>query len=229
MKKLTTLLTLMLSSSICLAQAEPFVKKLRDLENGSTIVECAMMFQRYFPEFVALNAGHGPVLLTKFSDPADESKTYTIEAYYLMNEEERELVQLYFCNDRLYEKSVFWFFDPEQVADVETKYLKVNNAFISSPRLLAREQGVVKHNEEKYDKGAKTFYPVFSNPKKEMMGQSGYDLVFDRDSGPHGFWVYAKIFNNENTDLTNNLAAPRIEPPQIDFDGVRAYLIPKDE
>ena len=221
--------SLLFTSITASSQGEPFVKKLRDLENGSTMIEAAMMFQRYFPEFKSLTEGHGPVLITKFSDKEDETKTYTIEAGYLVNEAERELVTLFFCNGKLYEKSVFWFYDSEQVAEVETKYMKINNAFISNPTLLTREHGVVKHEEEKYAKGAKTFYPVFKNPKKEIMGQTGYDLVFDRESGPHGFWVYAKIYNNQEVELTNDMEVPRIGPPQIDFDGLKEYLLPDAE
>lgn len=229
MKTILLILSLAIFAGTALAQGEPFVKKLRDLKVGSSTVECYMLFQRYFPEFKSLTEGHGPVLITKYSDDADETKTYKIEAAYLVNEDTRELVALYFCNGKLYEKSVFWFYDPEQVAEVETKYMKINNAFISNPTLLTREGGVVKHEEEKYEKGAKTYYPVFKNPKKEMNGQTGYDLVFDRESGPHGFWVYAKIFNNEEVELTNDMETPHIEPPQTDFDGLMAYLVPESE
>lgn len=228
MKKIISLLSILLSANILLAQGEPFVKKLRDLKNGSTLIECGMMFQRYFPEFKSLTEGHGPVLLTKFSDQEDETKTYTIEAGYLLNEADRELVVLYFCNGKLYEKSVFWFYDTEQVAEVETKYMKINNSFVSNSTLLTMQgHGVVQHNEEKYDKGAKTFYPVHKNPKKEMVGQTGYDLVFDRESGPHGFWVYAKIFNNEESELTNDMNPPRIGPPQTSFATIKEYLVPQ--
>lgn len=229
MKSFILSLSFTLIAGICFAQGEPFVKKLRDLEVGSSTVECYMLFQREFPEFKSLTEGHGPVLLSKFSDPADASKTYKIEAAYLVNEATRELVVLYFCNGRLYEKSVFWFYDPEQVAEVETRYMKINNAFVSNSTLLVKEGGVVKHTEEKYEKGAKTYYPVFRNPKKEMMGQTGYDLVFDRETGPHGFWVYAKIYNNENSDLTNDLNPPRIDPPQTDFENLKAYLVPAED
>jgi hypothetical protein len=229
MKRVLLLLSAIIFSSASFGQGEPFVKKLRDLKVGSSTVECYMLFQRYFPEFKSLTEGHGPVLLTKYSDAADETKTYKIEAAYLVNEASRELVTMYFCNGKLYEKSVFWFYDNEQVAEVETKYMKINNAFISNPNLLTREKGTVKHEEEKYEKGAKTYYPVFKNPKKEVMGQTGYDLVFDRESGPHGFWVYAKIFNNQEVELTNDMETPRIEPPQTSFDGLTAYLLPGNE
>ena len=225
---LYALMAVFISGSVY-AQGEPFVKKLRDLKNGSTMIECYMMFQRYFPEFRSLTEGHGPALISKFSDSEDETKTYKIEAAYLVHENDRELVTLYFCNGKLYEKSVFWFYETEQVAEVETKYMKINNAFVSNPTLLTREHGVVKHEEEKYDKGAKTFYPVFKNPNKEIMGQTGYDLVFDRETGPHGFWVYAKIFNNQEVELTNDMEVPRIGPPQIDFEGLESYLLPQNE
>ncbi len=228
-KSVFALLFLFLSST-AYSQGEPFVKKLRDLKSGSTLIECGMMFQRYFPEFKSLTEGHGPVLLTKFSDKEDETKTYTIEAGYLLNEEDRELVVLYFCNGKLYEKSVFWFYDSKQVAEVETKYMKINNSFVSNSTLLTMEGGgVVHHNEEKYDKGAKTFYPVHKNPKKEIMGQTGYDLVFDRETGPHGFWVYAKIYNNEDSELTNDMNPPRVGPPQTSFATIKEYLVPQTE
>ena len=161
MKRVLLLLSAIIFSTASFGQGEPFVKKLRDLKVGSSTIECYMLFQRYFPEFKSLTEGHGPVLLTKYSDAADETKTYKIEAAYLVNEASRELVTMYFCNGKLYEKSVFWFYDNEQVAEVETKYMKINNAFISNPNLVDPRKGNCKTRGGEIREGRQNLLPGF--------------------------------------------------------------------
>ncbi len=223
MKKLVLVLLIQALAIGTFAQSEPFAKALIKLEYGSTILDAAMLFKRDFPEFKSLI--NKPVFVTSFANPYDESQTFKIEAFYFVNEKDRELVQLYYVNDELYEKSVYWFYEKDSVKAVETKYMKINNTYISNPELLARKGGAVTHSEEKYAWGRKTEYPIMKQGKKERVGYAGYELVYTEETGGRGFWVFAQIFSTMENGLDSTMEFPRIAPPKGTFDELEQLLL----
>ena len=227
MKK-TTILVLLLAFNISVfAQSEPFVKALKKLEYGSTILDAAMLFKKEFPEFRQIT--NAPVLIKQFPNPYDTSQTFTIEAFYFVNDKDHELVQLYYVNDGLYEKSVFWYYPKDSVAAVEDRYMKCNNAFVSNPVLLAAESGKVKSEEEKFDLGRKMHYPVTKVGKSEHKGESGYYLVYTRETGGRAFWAYALLFNTLDNGLDNTMEIPHITAPNCTWDELEQTLLPTAE
>ena len=227
MKKIT-ILSLIIAFSLGLtAQNEPFVKALKKLEYGSTILDAAMLFKKEFPDFKVLTTA--PVLLKQFTNPYDTTQTFTIEAFYFINEQDKELVQLYYVNEGLYEKSAYWYYDKDDVAGVEQRYMQCNNAFVANPILLAAESGKVKSEEEKYELGRKTHYPVTKVGKSEHKGETGYYLVYSRDTGGRCFWAYAQLFNTLDNGLDNSMDFPHIMAPNCTWDELQATLLPPAE
>lgn len=227
MKKIVLALLVQAFALTTFAQSEPFVKALKKLEYGSTILDAAMLFKRDFPDFESMT--QKPVFITAFTNPYDASQTFRIEAFYMVNRKDQELVQLYYVNDELYEKSVYWFYPTDSVKAVETKYMKCNNAFVSNPALLAAEKGSVKHKEEKYAQGRKTVYPVQKVGKDERIGYAGYELVYTGDTGARGFWVYAQILSTMNNGLDNSMEFPRIAPPKGTYDELEQVLLVSEQ
>lgn len=218
-------LTLALAISLSgFAQSEPFVKALAKLEYGSTVLQGAMLMKKDFPAFRQLS--NAPVLITDFMNPYDESQKFTIEAFYFINDKAKEVVQLYYVNDALYEKSVMWFYHKDSVAAVEKKYMKCNNTFISNPKLLAAEEGKVKYTEEKYDLGVRTLFPVEKSGKNLREGETGYKLVYTRETGGRGFWVYMKIFSTMDNGLDTSMNIPHVWPPNAVMEELEAVLVP---
>lgn len=227
MKKLVLVLLIQAFAIGTFAQSEPFVKALKKLDYGSTILDAAMLFKRDFPDFKAMS--QKPVFITAFNNPYDATQVFRIEAFYFVNKKDQELVQLYYVNDVLYEKAVYWFYPSDSVKAVETKYMKCNNAFISSPVLLAAEGGAVKKTEEKYAQGRKTIYPAKKQGKNERIGYAGYELVYTGDTGARGFWVYAQILSTMDNGLDNTMQFPRISPPKGTFDELEQVLLANQE
>lgn len=223
MKKLVLILLIQAFAMGTFAQSEPYMKALKKLEYGSTILDAAMLFKKDFPQFKSLS--QGPVLLTVFTNPYDETQKFKIEAFYLVDEEKGELVQLYFVNDELYEKGAYWFYHQDSVQAVETKYMKCNNAFVSNPVLLAIEHGKVKSEEEKYELGRKTRFPVEKLGKNSREGLTGYELVYTRDTGARGFWVYMKAFNTMDNGLDVSMDIPHMEAPKGVFEELEDLLV----
>ncbi len=227
MKKLVLVFLIQALAIGTFAQSEPYVKALIKLEYGSTILDAAMLFKRDFPEFKSLTSK--PVFVTAFTNPYDASQTFRIEAFYFVNEKNKELVQLFYVNDELYEKSMYWFYETDSVKAVETKYMKINNTYVSNPELLAREGGAVKHTEEKYAQGRKTVYPIMKQGKNERVGYAGYELVYTGDTGARGFWVYAQIFSTMENGLDSTMEFPRITPPKGTFDELEQVLLAEQQ
>ncbi len=227
MKKLLVVLLIQAFALSTFAQSEPFVKALKKLEYGSTILDAAMLFKKDFPDFRSLS--QKPIFITAFSNPYDASQVFRIEAFYFVNEKDQELVQLYYVNDVLYEKSVYWFYPTDSVKAVEEKYMKCNNSFIANPALLAAEGGAVKSTEEKYAQGRKTIYPIQKQGKNERIGYTGYQLVYTGDTGARGFWVYAQILSTMDNGLDNTMQFPRIEPPTGTFDELEQVLLAEQQ
>lgn len=224
MKKGITLLLALTLGFGAFAQSEPYIKALTKLEYGSTVLDGAMLMKKDFPEFRQLS--NAPVLITAFMNPYDESQKFTIEAFYYINDKSQEVVQLYYVNDGLYEKAALWFYHNDSVAAVEKKYMKCKNAFISNPKLLAAEEGKVKFTDEKYDLGARTIFPVEKMGKNVREGEAGYKLVYTRETGGRGFWVYMKVFSTMDNGLDVSMNIPHIMPPNLVMEELEAELIP---
>jgi hypothetical protein len=227
MKRTVLVLLLQAIAISGFAQNEMFVKALKKLEFNSTILDAAMLFKKDFPEFEALT--NAPVMIDEFPNPYDSTQNLKIEAFYFVNKKGQELVQLYYVNDALYEKSVHWFFHKDSVEAVETKYMKCSNMFKSNPALLAAEKGKVVSEEEKYDLGARTYFPVQKTGKNIRKGETGYKLVYTRETGGRGFWVYAQSFNTYDNSLDTSMDFPHISAPAGTFDELETVLLPTAE
>lgn len=119
-----------------------------------------------------------------------------------------------------------WFYHKDSVAAVEKKYMKCNNTFISNPKLLAAEEGKVKFTEEKYDLGVRTLFPVEKVGKKAREGETGYKLVYTRETGGRGFWVYMKVFSTMDNGLDSSMNIPHVTPPNAIFEELVTELVP---
>jgi hypothetical protein len=214
MKKQVLILLIQAFAIGVFAQSEPYVKALKKLEYGSTVLDAAMLFKKDFPNFKSLTEGKGPVLLTVFTNPYDAAQKFKIEAYFLVNEKDQQLVQLFYVNDALYEKGAYWYFHKDSVDAVEKKYMKCNNTFISNPMLLSIEGGSVKSEEEKYELGRKTHYPVQKQGKNSREGMTGYELIYEQGAGARGFWVYMQAFNTFESGLDTSMDFPHMKPPK---------------
>lgn len=224
MKKGITLLAVMALSLGTMAQSEPFIKALVKLEYGSTVLDGAMLMKKDFPEFRQLS--NAPVLITAFMNPYDETKKFNIEAFYFINDKNMEVIQLYYVNNALYEKSAMWFYHKDSVAAVEKKYMKCNNTFISNPKLLAATEGKVKFTEESYDLGKRTIFPVEKQGKNVREGETGYKLVYTPETGGRGVWVYMKVFSTMDNGLDVSMNIPHIAPPNLVFSEIEQALVP---
>lgn len=225
MKKILLSLLVFGMSFTSFAQDEQFVKSLKKLEYGSTILDAAMLFKKDWPQFQVLNNA-GPVQITVFTNPYDETQKFKIDALYLLNNDDKQLVQLYYVNDALYQKSVFWFLHKDSVELVETNYQKAKNTFISNPVLIRMEGGKVKAEESSYELGKKTLFPVEKQGKNERVGQAGYELVYTSETGARGFWVYMQAYNTMDCGLDMTMDFPLMGPPKGTFDDLENLLSP---
>jgi hypothetical protein len=224
MKKGITLLLALTLGFGAFAQSEPFIKALIKLEYGTTILDGAMLMKKDFPEFRQLTKA--PVIITAFMNPYDETQKFNIEAFYFINDKDMEVIELYYVNNALYEKSAMWYFHKDSVAAVEKKYMKCNNTFISNPKLLAAEQGKVKFTEESYDLGKRTIFPVEKQGKNVREGETGYKLVYTPETGGRGIWVYMKVFSTMDNGLDISMNVPHVAPPNLIFSEIEAELVP---
>jgi hypothetical protein len=224
MKK-TVLLFISLAFSLAsFAQSQAYVKTLKKLEFGTTILDAAMMFKADHPEFKVIM--DGPVQITVFTNPYDETQKIQIQALYLVNEKDQDLVELYYANDALYQKGSFWFEPKDSVTLVQTNYAKARNTFLSNSTLLQVEAGKVKSEETSYDLGKKTTFPIEKQGKKARVGEAGYELVYTPETKARGFWVYMTAYSTMNSALDSSMNFPMMSTPKGVFDELETLLSP---
>ena len=223
MKKITLVLAFIAICLTSFGQSEPFIKSLKKLPQGSTILDAAMLFKKDHPEFVPMT--NAPVLITVFRNPEDTSKTIKIQAAYFKHDANQTLVQLYYANGQLYQKSVFWYYPKDSVAGVETKYMKATNSFIANPTILSAEGGNVKHQEESQDLGKITSFPIVKRGQEAIDGQTGYRVVYTPDTGIRGYWVHMQVINTLECDLTTKMDFPVAESPNGIYDELESLLL----
>lgn len=227
MKKLATLFLICTFALGVFAQSEPFVKSTIKLAYGSTILDAAMMFKKDYPEFKSMTKT--PVSINTLQDPDDAEKSLKVEAAYFRNEDDQVLVELYFVNDLLYAKSIYWFFHKDSVDAVEKKYMKATNLIISNPTLLNYQRGSVKHTEESYQLGKKTLFPIQKQGPEVRNAETGYELVYTAETGGRGFWVHLNGLNTFESDISNKIEIPLTESPQCTFSELEQTLLPPTE
>lgn len=223
MKKLILVLLLQGFALCTFAQAEPFIKSLRKLEFGSTILDAGMLFKKDYSQFQMLE--EKPHFIADIADPEDSSKTYRIEGFYLISLERKQLVQLYYLNDKLYQKGAYWFFTKDEIAEVETKYAKCMNYFKSDPFFLSRNHGAVVGAEETGHLGRKTKYLIDKIDHDVAAGECGYEAVYNKEEGASGFWVYIDGINTMEMDLNPSMEIPELEAPKVVIDEVRDAIL----
>ncbi len=227
MKKLLSILLVQLMAFSVMGQSEPFVKSLKDLPFGSTILDAAMLMKANYEDFKPL--GTNPVRISEQVVSDEEKTVLKYEAAYFVNEAKNTLVQLYYVNGRLYNKGVYWFYPKDAVVAVETKYEKCTNMFLSEHLLLTTEGGTVRHVEESNQLGRITHFPVKKEGDEIIEGQSGYQLVYTPETGPRGFWVYMNGIDTFNSDLSQQYDIPVISPPAGIFAQLGTLLLPQLE
>jgi hypothetical protein len=225
MKKVFSLFILLALSTAVMAQSETFAKALKKLEYGSTILDAGMLFKKDFPEFRALTKA--PVPIDVMANAKDPQTPIKIEAFYFMNDADQELIQLYYVNGKLYEKSVYYYYPKDSIAAVETKYMKCNNLAVSDVNLLAAEGGKVKFSEENLELGKKTHYPIEKVGKQERTGETGYHLVYTPQTGGRGFWVYVRVFKTLGTILDSSMEIPHPQVPEGIYSEAESLLLKK--
>ena len=136
---------------------------------------------------------------------------------------------MYFVNDLLYAKSIYWFFHNDSVDAVEKKYMKSTNLVISNPNLLNYERGSVKHTEESYQLGKKTLFPIQKQGPEVRNAETGYELVYTAETGGRGFWVHLKGVNTFESDISFKVEVPLTESPKCTFDELEQTLIKSGE
>lgn len=227
MKKITLLFVSLAFSLTSFSQGEAFVKTMKKLEYGSTILDAAMMMKTENPQFENLyGEGSGPVQVTVFTNPYDEAQKFKIEALYFVNREDQQLIQLYYVNDGLYQKAIYWFLPADSVTLTQTNYKKAQNTFVSNPVLLQIEGGKVKGVETSEELGKRTDYLVEKQGKNERSGRAGYELVYQDGVGARGFWVYMQAYNTMKSGLDMSMNIPFITPPAGTFDELQELLSP---
>lgn len=223
MKKLVLVLLLQGFALCTFAQAEPFIKSLRKLEFGSTILDAGMLFKKDYSQFQMLE--EKPHFIADIADPKDSTKSYRIEGFYLISMERKQLVQLYYVNNKLYQKGAYWFFEKGEIAEVETKYAKCNNYFKSDPFFISRNHGVVAGTEMTSNLGRKTQYLIDKVDKDVAAGECGYEVVYNKTDGASGFWVYIDGINTLEMELDPSMEVPELEAPKVVMDEVREALL----
>ena len=224
MKKITLLFISFSLSIAAFAQSQAYIKTLKKLEFGTTILDAAMMFKAAHPEFEVFM--DGPVQITVFTNPYDETQKIRIQALYLVNEKDQDLIELYYANDKLYQKGSFWFEPKDSVTLVQTNYAKARNAFLSNSALLFVEAGKVTSEETSYDLGKKTVFPIEKQGKKARAGEVGYELVYTQETKARGFWVYMMAYSTLNSALDSSMDFPMMTTPKGVWEELSELLSP---
>ena len=226
MKKFVLVLLLQGFALCTFAQAEPFVKSLRKLEFGTTIMEAGMLFKKDYSQFRMLE--ERPTYITDITDPADSTKTYRVEAFYLISVERKQLIQLYYLDDHLYQKGAYWFYEKGDIEGVETKYAKCINYFKSDPYFIKANHGLVPSEEIVGHTSKKTEFLIKKMSKDEGKGECGYEALYTKADGNKGFWVYIDGINTLDLDVNRDMEIPKIEAPKVVLDQVKNALLSKD-
>ncbi len=226
MKKLVLVLLLQGLVLCTIAQDEPFIKSLRNLEFGSTILDAGMLFKKDYAQFQMLE--DRPTFVADITDPEDSSKTYRIEAFYLISMDRKQLVQLYYLNDKLYQKGAYWYFEKGEIEEVEAKYASCKNYFKFDPFFIAKNKGVVAGSEVTSDLGRKTQYLINKVDQDIAAGECGYEVVYNKADGAKGFWVYIDGINTIELGLDPAMEIPEIETPKVPLDQVKETLLTKN-
>ncbi len=218
MKKFALMLLCQIMLLSLSAQTEPFIKSLRKLSYGSTLLDAGMLFKKDFPQFKAVV--QGPILMEIISDPDDSTKTYRVEAYFQVSEEGQQLIQLYYVDNQLYEKGAYWYYPSNSgtdISEVEAKYQRCVNYFKSDHFMIQKGHGVARGNEVSSNNGKKTIFPLQDLGMDKAQGEAGYKLLYNQSDGPMGFWVYMEGMNSINLDINRNLSLPEMAPPEVTF------------
>ena len=208
------------------AQSEPFIKSLRKLSFGSSILDAGMLFKKDFAQFQPVV--QRPIYVGTIVDPQDTNKTYRIEAYYQISEERKQLVQLLYINNKLYEKGAYWFYPSvtaQDIEDVEVKYMKCVNYFKSDQFFIHEGRGIAQEKEESSDYGKKTIFPIEEIGLDVAQGEAGYEVIYSKSGGAKGFWVYMEGMNTIDLDINRNMEVPAMQPPEVPFDEVREAIL----
>ena len=224
MKKITSIILFLALSTAAIAQGQAYIKSLKKLEYGSTILDAAMMFKTEHPSFEVFMGG--PVQLTVFTNPYDETQKIKIEALYFINKKDQELIQLFYASGGLYQKGSFWFEPKDSVTLVQTNYAKARNTFLSNATLLQVEEGKVQSEETSYDLGKRTLFPIEKRGKKARVGEAGYELVYTPETKARGFWVYMTAYSTLNSSLDSSMKFPLMQIPKGVFDELETLLSP---
>lgn len=230
MKKLLVALLLQGFAVTAIAQTEPFVKSLRQLQFGSNILDAGMLFKRDFAQFTPVV--QRPILVTTVQDPDNDTNTFKIEAYYQISEDRKQLVQLYYVNNKLYEKGAYWFYEAttaEDIAEVEKKYTRCVNYFKSDWFFIHEGHGIAQGSEHSSNKGKKTTFPVDEIEMDLAQGEAGYEVIYSKEEGAKGFWVYMEGMNSVVLDIPKKMELPSMKAPEVPFDQVKEAILSMED
>lgn len=203
------------------AQTEPYFKAMKALKINSTKLESFMLIKKDFPAFQA--CGEDFRLVGEYPNPEKEGEMFKIEAFQFVNMKERAVIQLLFANDRLYAKNVMWYFNADEIAQVQQKYAAMNNNLHANQYLLSTEGGRVVSKEARTETGDVTFYPVLTQGMDYQEAYVGYEMVYHRKEGKSsydGFWVYVEAYNTIGNPLYLGMTIPTFTHPHATLDQV---------
>jgi hypothetical protein len=206
-----------------LAQTEPYFKAMKSLKNNSTKLESFMLLKKDFPIFQP--CGEDFRLVGEYPNPEKEGEMFKIEAFQFVNLKDRAVIQLLFANDRLYAKNVMWFYNADEIAQVQQKYAAMNNNLHANQYLLSTEGGRVVSKEAKTETGDVTFYPVLTQGMDYQEAYVGYEMVYHRKEGKSsydGFWVYIESYNTIGNPLQLGMTIPTFSHPHATLETVCA-------
>lgn len=212
MKKLLLAVTLQFLTLGLFAQSEPFVDAIRKLAPGSTILDAAMLFKKDYHQFKLL--AEEPTDIATIEDPANPDNPHKVQALYLVSHERSQLIQLYYFDDKLYQKAAYWYFEPGKVKEVEEKYAATLAYFKNDPLFIDKNKGFLDSKEITSETGRKTEFFLKKVAVEELRGECGYELVYSQEGGPRGFWVYMDGWNVRKLNLDADTELPEIDAPK---------------
>ena len=218
MKRLLLAISIQFLTFGLFAQSEPFVDAIRKLAPGSTILDAAMLFKKDYHQFRLL--AEEPTDISTIADPLNPENPHKVQALYLVSDERNQLIQLYYYDDKLYQKAAYWYFEPGKVKEVEEKYAATLAYFKNDPLFIDKNKGFLESNEIASENGRKTEFYLKKVKPEELRGECGYELVYNKEDGPRGFWVYMDGWNVRKLELDVNTKLPEIEAPKGDISEV---------
>lgn len=223
MRKILFIALLQMFVSLTYGQDEPFVKSLRELKYRTSVDDAINLFSEKFKQFRFLSKE--PTILSTTKGPNDLTKEFRVEALYLISEERGQLIQLYYVNGQLYQKAAFWYFEPGKIEEVEEKYAACLMYFKSDPFFIKMNKGFLNYDQKVRRLGKSTVFYLDSEKPEVLRGECGYELVYDENNGPNGFWVYIDSFNSRELDLDPDMKLPEIQTPEAVLKEVDKFLL----